>query len=250
MTTSCAERTRAGTNVNTKNDTNMVFSFIRALFEFRPWYRTLGSSQLQEVVFRIQTSGTGKETADYGSDCGGRAVSRETTGSVVGATRHARRLSWSESVPADALASRMRRRGALEDQAGASPGVAKVQRAGGRRSGDLRPGLIFLALNGEMRASPSKSRSMCRTSSPLRIAQAAIRQSMLDLIVTPARRADRYRSTAAENTSGPSGDSTMGSASIDSRARRYAGSELNPCNTSWTTGRHVTMSSKSTTVSI
>jgi hypothetical protein len=211
-----------------------------------PWVRP----NFKKLCFESKRVERGKKRPTTAQIVGNRAVSRETTGSVVGATRHARRLSWSESVPADALASRMRRRGALEDQAGASPGVAKVQRAGGRRSGDLRPGLIFLALNGEMRASPSKSRSMCRTSSPLRIAQAAIRQSMLDLIVTPARRADRYRSTAAENTSGPSGDSTMGSASIDSRARRYAGSELNPCNTSWTTGRHVTMSSKSTTVSI
>src|SRR5438105_1524317 len=42
-----------------------------------------------------------------------------------------------------------------------------------------------------------------------------------------------------------SGDSTIGNASIASRPARHAASLVNPCSTSWTTGRHVTISSKS-----
>src|SRR3954470_2700754 len=78
------------------------------------------------------------------------------------------------------------------------------------------------------------------------MAQAAIKQSTLDRIVSPIRRPERYKSAACRKMSSPSGDSTMGNARIDSRARRNAGSLSKPCNTSWMTGRQVTMSSKST----
>src|SRR4029079_9697442 len=82
------------------------------------------------------------------------------------------------------------------------------------------------------------------------MAQAAIRQSAPERIVRPARRARRYKSSAASTAPTSSDDSTMGSASIALRAVRNAASSVNPCSTSCTTGRQVTMSSKSTTDSI
>src|SRR4029079_10898796 len=82
------------------------------------------------------------------------------------------------------------------------------------------------------------------------MAQAAIRQSAPERIVRPARRARRYRSTASSTTATRRRASTMGSASIALRAVRNAASSVNPCSTSCTTGRQVTMSSKSTTDSI
>jgi hypothetical protein len=47
-----------------------------------------------------------------------------------------------------------------------------------------------------------------------------MRQSTDERTVRPVRRALRYRSTASEKTSFPSGDSTIGSENIASRARR------------------------------
>jgi hypothetical protein len=52
-------------------------------------------------------------------------------------------------------------------------------------------GATFRWIKGETRERPAKSRSRWRTPRPLWIAQAAIRQSTLDLTVTPARRAAR-----------------------------------------------------------
>ncbi len=78
------------------------------------------------------------------------------------------------------------------------------------------------------------------------MAQVAIKQSTLDRTVRPARRALRYKATASSKTPRTSGDSTIGKANIASRATRKARSSRNPCRTSWTTGRQVTISSSST----
>jgi hypothetical protein len=93
----------------------------------------------------------------------------------------------------------------------------------------------------------SKSRSWWATVNPCRRAHAAIRQSTPDRMVTPARRAARYNWIASWKTSSRRGDSTIGNASIASRAMRNARSSRKPWSTSCTTGRQVTISSMSAT---
>jgi hypothetical protein len=83
-----------------------------------------------------------------------------------------------------------------------------------------RRGYTARARRGHTSPRASKSRSWWATVNPCRRAHAAIRQSTADRMVTPARRAARYNWIASWKTSSRRGDSTIGNASIASRAMR------------------------------
>ena len=122
------------------------------------------------------------------------------------------------------LAEVLRLHQALLDQSGGAPGLLDL---GALESAVAQP-LVTFDGDDLYPSLEEKAAALCFSlvsNHPFadgnkRIAHAAIRQSTDERTVSPERRACRYRATASENTSSPSGDSTIGSENIASRACR------------------------------